>query len=57
MSEELRLEYLDVDQLDENPANWRTHSDEQINAVKGAIDEVGWAGALLYNERTRRSDK
>jgi len=51
---ELRLEYIDVDQLAENPANWRLHGDEQLDALKGAIDEVGWAGALLYNERTER---
>lgn len=51
---DLRLEYIDVDQLAENPRNWRTHDDAQLDALKGAISEVGWSGALLYNERTER---
>ena len=51
---DLRLEYLDADQLAENPANWRTHSDEQMAGLQGVLDQVGWAGALLYNERTKR---
>jgi len=40
--------------LDANPANWRTHPDAQANALEDVIAEVGWAGALLYNERTKR---
>ena len=50
----LRLEYIDADQLAENPANWRTHNDGQLTALKDVIADVGWAGALLYNERTKR---
>ena len=50
----LRLEYLDAASLDENPANWRLHPSEQTQALSASIDEVGWAGALLYNERTKR---
>ena len=53
-TEPLRLEYIDVDQLADNPANWRRHGDKQLDALKGAITEVGWAGAMLYNERTER---
>jgi DNA modification methylase len=50
----LRLEYLNPADLAENPANWRLHPDHQLRAIQDVISEVGWAGALLYNERTKR---
>jgi len=50
----LRLEYLDPADLDSNPANWRTHPQKQVASLQAAMAEVGWAGALLYNERTKR---
>jgi len=50
----LRLEWVDPTTLNENPANWRRHPEAQLHGVKDAIDEVGWAGALLYNEATER---
>ena len=50
----LRLEYVDPDTLADNPANWRTHPEAQTSALAAVIDDVGWAGALLYNERTER---
>lgn len=53
-SQTLRLEWLDADQLTENPANWRRHSGTQTTALQDVLAEVGWAGALLYNERTKR---
>lgn len=48
----LRLEYLDPDTLAANPQNWRSHPKNQTDALKDILDEVGWAGALLYNEAT-----
>jgi hypothetical protein len=50
----LRLEWRDPDDLAENPRNWRRHPQAQTAALKDVIAEVGWAGALLYNERTGR---
>lgn len=50
----LRLEYRDVSELNDNPANWRTHPKNQVEGLQAAIEEVGWAGALLYNETTGR---
>lgn len=50
----LRLEYLDPSELDDNPSNWRQHPDKQITDLTDIIAEVGWAGALLYNEQTGR---
>ena len=50
----LRLEWRDPKELADNPENWRRHPYQQIAALKDIIAEVGWAGALLYNERTKR---
>lgn len=50
----LRLEWRSPTELAENPANWRRHPEAQIAALTDTLAEVGWAGALLYNERTGR---
>lgn len=50
----MRLEWVEAGTLTPNPKNWRRHPLEQIEALRSAIDEIGWAGALLYNERTKR---
>lgn len=50
----LRLEYLDPSQLDAHPMNWKLHPAEQLGALEDFISEVGWAGALLLNERTNK---
>ena len=51
---ELRLEWRLASELGDNPANWRRHPAQQISALKAVMAEVGWAGAVLYNERTGR---
>ncbi len=48
----LRFEYLDPHELAPNPKNWRTHPKHQTDALRDVISEVGWAGALLFNEQT-----
>lgn len=50
----LRLEYRTRAELHGNPGNWRTHSEMQRTAMREAFDTVGWAGAVLFNERTGR---
>jgi DNA modification methylase len=50
----LRLEWIDPAELEANPSNWRRHPPAQALALADVIAEVGWAGALLYNERTQR---
>src|SRR5580704_15176869 len=50
----LRLEWRDPGELADHPENWRRHSAPQLTALKDILAEVGWAGALLYNERTKR---
>jgi hypothetical protein len=51
----LRLEWVDPKTLSPNPKNWRRHPKVQVDALGGLIKRgVGWAGALLYNERTGR---
>ena len=50
----MRLEWIDSKALTPNPANWRRHPKAQKDALEAVIAEVGWAGALLFNERTNR---
>jgi hypothetical protein len=50
----LRLEWIDPSTLTANPNNWRTHPPSQVHGFKAVFSEVGWAGALLYNEATGR---
>lgn len=50
----LRLEWRTPAELADNPANWRVHPDAQIAALTDVVAEVDWAGACLYNERTKR---
>lgn len=50
----LRLEYRTASELTANPQNHRKHTRLQTESLAQLIDEVGWAGALLYNERTGR---
>jgi len=52
----LRLEWIEAGSLTPNPSNWRRHPEPQMAALRGLIDDtdVGWAGALLFNERTGR---
>jgi hypothetical protein len=51
-----RLEAVQARTLTPNPQNWRTHPDRQLSALSAVLKdpEVGWAGALLFNERTGR---
>ena len=37
-------------QLRPNPKNWRTHPDEQKDAMRGVLAEIGYADALLARE-------
>lgn len=50
----IRLEWLDPKELTPNIKNWRRHPETQRLALEGVIEEVGWAGAALYNELTGR---
>lgn len=52
MTEQIRLEWRDPQELSANPRNWRRHPQAQTRAMKDLLQEIGWAGALLYNERT-----
>lgn len=33
-----------------NPKNWRTHPEEQIDALQSVLDDIGFAGAALSRE-------
>jgi hypothetical protein len=48
----LRLEWIDPKTLTPNPKNWRKHPANQREILAAILEEVGWAGALLWNEQT-----
>jgi len=52
----LRLEWIEAGSLSPNPMNWRRHPEAQKQALRSVLadPEIGWAGALLFNERTGR---
>lgn len=41
-------------ELTANPRNWRTHPKRQVDALEGALREVGWVQQVIVNERTGR---
>jgi hypothetical protein len=55
-SKRLRLEYVDPASLSDNPQNWRSHPESQMAALEALLEdpEIGWAGVILFNERTGR---
>lgn len=42
----------DPEQLLGNPYNWRIHETHQRSAMAAALDEIGWAGAVIVNDTT-----
>lgn len=50
----LRFEWMDPRQIMQNELNPKTHPYAQRQAMADLFDEIGWAGALLYNETTKR---
>lgn len=54
MKKSLRLEWWDPSDLPENTRNYKIHTSAQLLALRAALAEMGWAGALLFNERTNR---
>jgi len=48
------LRWIKAKDLQENPKNWRKHPVAQRRALKDSLKRVGWAGAALYNETTKR---
>ena len=35
-----------------NPANWRVHPQNQRDAMRGALNEVGWVQRVIVNRQT-----
>ena len=44
------LRRVPASELAPHPKNWRTHPVEQLDALKGVLAEVGYAGAALARE-------
>ncbi len=54
-SRPLHLQWIEAGSLADNPDNWRRHPKGQMKALKTILaSDVGWAGALLFNETTGR---
>lgn len=47
----LKLIYANPDELRANPQAWKAHSEDQADTLNALIDQVGWADALLLNDR------
>lgn len=50
----LRLEWVRAGDLKHHPRNWRRHGEGQKAAMRSILGRVGWANALLFNEKTGR---
>lgn len=50
----MRLAWLNPADLTPNPANPRTHPQNQRDALTMALDELGWISPLIFNGRTGR---
>lgn len=50
----LRLEWRDPRQLAPHPENPKSHPVSQLEALSDFMEDVGWVGAILYNENTGR---
>jgi hypothetical protein len=37
-----------------NPKNWRKHPKNQVDAMGGVLDEIGWIQEVIWNKRTAR---
>ena len=44
------LKYVKASELKQNPKNWRRHPETQSKALKGVLDEVGYADAVIARE-------
>ena len=44
------LRRVPANELRPNPRNWRTHPEKQLDAIRGVLAEVGFAGAELARE-------
>ena len=46
----IELRRVSASELKPNPKNWRTHPESQVNALRGLLADVGFAGAELARE-------
>ena len=49
------LRHVPASELKPSPRNWRTHPESQVNALKGILAEIGYAGAALARELPDKS--
>lgn len=46
----VELRRVKASELHPNPKNWRTHPEQQLDAIRGVLAEVGFAGAELARQ-------
>ena len=44
--------FVEAADLTDNPANWRLHPKGQLEALAGALGEIGWVQRVVVNKRT-----
>jgi DNA modification methylase len=47
----VRLDRVPASKIAPSPHNWRVHPPEQANALRGVLDDIGFAGAVLARQR------
>lgn len=45
------LRRVKASEIQANPQNWRLHTEQQTNAVRGILEDVGFASALICYEK------
>lgn len=50
-----RIEYIDPEQLDDHPGNWKFHPQEQLDVIEHSVSKFGHLQPMgTFNERTGR---
>ncbi len=47
----IRFGWIDPHAAQDHPLNWREHPVEQADALDAVLNDVGWAGATILNDR------
>lgn len=43
---------IEAKKIRDNPLNWRTHSEEQRDAMREVLEQIGWVQKVVVNKRT-----
>jgi hypothetical protein len=51
------IQIMALGEIEDNPRNWRVHTDEQGEALTGIVEQLGWAGMPLVYRSKRMGGK